>query len=269
MLVPRSGHDIEVLSAVIMCLPQADLAWSQDIAGNEVAFASFAASADTLRIVSELVVDLKAPEWPVFPIAPQAHSHPFAYDEGDAADLGALLLPERPDPEGRLASYARGFVASSPTDTLSLLKDINTGVQAQIAYRTRDEEGTQSPLDTLRLASGSCRDIAALFLEVVRHLGLAARAVSGYLYDPSASFDDAGSTHAWAEVYLPGAGWIAFDPTHGRLGSFGLVPVAYGRCNSRIMPVTGGYIGAAHEFLGMDVEVSVSPLNVAEAVAVP
>jgi transglutaminase-like putative cysteine protease len=88
-------------------------------------------------------------------------------------------------------------------------------------------------------------------------LGFGARAVSGYLHDPDDSPGDAGSTHAWAEVYLPAAGWIAFDPTHRRVGSANLIPVAVGRCNTQIMPVTGGYAGAAEDFSGMEVRVAV------------
>jgi transglutaminase-like putative cysteine protease len=261
MLIPRGDHDVKVLSSSITCVPKADLTWSRDIFGNEVALARFSEASDRLTITSELLVDLTAPAWPVFAITPLAHSHPFAYDADDEADLGALLRPQYPDPERIMASYAQGFVAAGPTDTLSLLKSVNIEVNTRTAYRTRDEEGTQSPLETLALASGSCRDIAALFLDVVRTLGFAARAVSGYLYDPLAASGDAGSTHAWAEVYLPGAGWIAFDPTHQRLGSSGLLPVAYGRSSGRIMPVTGGYIGNAADFAAMEVEVSVLPVR--------
>lgn len=259
MLVPRGDHDVAVLSTNITCVPRSDLTWSQDIFGNRVALASFSEASDTLTITSHLLVDLTAPAWPVFAIAPQAHNYPFAYEAGDVADLGMLLHPQYADPDGVMASYAKGFVTAVPTDTLSLLKTVNIDVHGRVAYRTRDEEGTQSPLETLALASGSCRDIAALFLDVVRTLGFAARAVSGYLYDPLAAAHDAGSTHAWAEVYLPGAGWIAFDPTHQRLGSSGLLAVAYGRCNGRIMPVTGGYVGNVDDFVAMEVEVSVLP----------
>ncbi len=138
-------------------------------------------------------------------------------------------------------------------------QDINSGTTAAVAYRTRDEEGTQAPLETLTLGSGSCRDIAALFIDAVRHLGFGARAVSGYLFDPDVSDDDAGSTHAWAEVYLPCAGWIAFDPTHQRVGSANLIPVAVGRCNGQIMPVIGDYIGATEDYLSLEVMVQVIP----------
>ena len=110
----------------------------------------------------------------------------------------------------------------------------------------------------MALASGSCRDIAALFIEAARCLGFGARAVSGYLFDPQANADDPGSTHAWAEVYLPGAGWIAFDPTHRRLGGASLIPVAVARSNRQIMPIAGGYVGTPEDFIGMDVAVKVT-----------
>ncbi|WP_242443495.1 transglutaminase-like domain-containing protein [Sphingobium sp. LB126] len=170
------------------------------------------------------------------------------------------LQPQHADDEGRLGNWTRGFVAGAPTDTLSLLKDINAGICDAISYRLRDEEGTQLPLETLAMASGSCRDIAAPFIEGVRHLGFGARAVSGYLFDPDAGVHDPGSTHAWAEVYLPTAGWIAFDLTHRRVGSSNLIAVAVGRCNSQIMPIRGGFTGASDDFLDIDVRVSVGPL---------
>ena len=127
-----------------------------------------------------------------------------------------------------------------------------------MVYRTRDEQGTQAPLDTLALGSGSCRDMAALFIEAARALGFGARAVSGYFYDPQAPADHPGSTHAWAEVFLPGAGWIAFDPTHRRLGGASLIPVAVARSNRQIMPIEGGYSGRPDDFISMAVEVKVT-----------
>lgn len=182
------------------------------------------------------------------------------YSDADAVDLGALLAPQHPDAAGEIQRWARGFIHGVPTDTLSLLKDMNSSITDTVGYRVRDEEGTQSPLETLAMATGSCRDIAALFIDAVRHLGFGARAVSGYLFDPDAPAGEAGSTHAWAEVYLPNAGWIAFDPTHRKVGSAGLIATAVGRCNGQIMPVTGGYTGAASDFVAMDVKVSVTSL---------
>jgi len=258
MLFPRGSHELAVLDSALTCTPDAGLEWAQDVFGNLIATASFAGETVELVIASDVTVEQSASAWPILRIAPEAHSWPFAYPEDDRLDLGAMLQPQHADPDGRLAAWARGFVYGTRTDTLSLLKDINGGLLPHIAYRTRDEAGTQSPLETLALASGSCRDIAALFIDTVRHLGFGARAVSGYMFDPDAALDDAGSTHAWAEVYLPCAGWTAFDPTHARLGSANLVAAAVGRCNAQIMPVTGGYAGAAEDFMEMDVRVSVT-----------
>ncbi len=238
--------------------PEADLAWTQDIFGNLIATAAFAEPTTELTIVAEALVDQRSAQWPTFMIDPSAHNYPFAYSLDEMIDLGQLHQPDWLDPGANIVGpLARKFVAGLATDTLSLLKDINAGVLGDIAYRVRDEEGTQSPAETLALRSGSCRDIAALFIEAVRHLGLGARAVSGYLYDPDSRLGDEGSTHAWAEVYLPGAGWIAFDPTHRRVGGANLIPVAVARSNRQIMPVAGGYLGAPEDFDTLHVSVKV------------
>lgn len=256
-LRPRSSHDMTVLASLISCSPVAHLEWTQDVFGNLIAIATFAEATDQLVIASKLRVDQSTAAWPVFRTDPAVHSFPFTYSPDDAAALGALCISDYPDPQGELAAWACAFVRGEQTDTLSLLKDLNAGVLGAIAYRARDEEGTQAPRETLRLGSGSCRDIAALFIDAVRHLGFGARAVSGYLFDPQALAGDPGSTHSWAEVYLPGAGWIAFDPTHRRVGGDNLIPVAVARSNRQIMPVIGGYLGALDDFSGMDVTVTV------------
>jgi len=146
-------------------------------------------------------------------------------------------------------------VRSSPTGTLALLKDINAAISSWISYEARLVEGTQGPLDTLDRGLGSCRDIAVLLIEAARALGFGARIVSGYLANvnetPSSAIgsSDAGSTHAWAEIYLPGAGWMTFD--------FCLIPVAVGRDIRQTVPVAGSFVGATNDFLGMTVEVQV------------
>jgi transglutaminase-like putative cysteine protease len=258
MLRPRGSHELSVLANSISCLPPAELNWSQDVFGNLFATATFAESTAELIITGEMTVEQSAAAWPVFRIATDAHSFPFDYSQDEQTDLGALRVPDHVDPDGKLQAWARAFIHSTPTDTLSLLKDVNAGILGSVVYRTRDEEGTQTALETLAKASGSCRDIEALFIETVRHLGFGARAVSGYLFDPGMTIGDAGSIHAWAEVYLPGAGWIAFDPTHRRVGGASLIPIAVARNNAQIMPIVGGYIGTAENSLSMDVEVSVT-----------
>jgi transglutaminase-like putative cysteine protease len=180
-------------------------------------------------------------------------------------DLGALRLQAYLDSAGRVREWARGFVAGpipgGGVATLSLLKDISAGVAAQIAYETREDEGTQSPDETLVRRSGSCRDFAVLFVDAVRSLGFGARIVSGYLYDPDLDMRGsagAGSTHAWAEVYVPGAGWITFDPTNRSVGGFNLIPAAMARHISQTMPVSGSFAGDVGAFLGLEVTVTVT-----------
>jgi transglutaminase-like putative cysteine protease len=209
-----------------------------------------------------MVVDQKAAEWPLFKIAPHAHSFPFNYSKDERSALGALLVPEYPDPQRQVASWARSIVAGEGTDTLSLLQDLSNASRDGILYAERELEGTQAPGETLSCSSGSCRDLATLFIEAARHLGLGARAVSGYLFDPPrpgcAEVPQHGSTHAWAEVYLPCAGWIAFDPTNGRMGEANLIPVASARNITQIKPVEGSFLGAEDAYLGMEVQVAVS-----------
>jgi len=165
-----------------------------------------------------------------------------------------------PIPVGLLRAWAQAFVRSNPTDTLSLLKDVNANIASWISYQSRDDEGTQTPLETLDREWGSCRDFAVLCAETLRSLGFGARIVSGYLYNPdqlSQSSRDTGSTHAWAEVYVPGAGWVTFDPTNRNVGGFNLIPVAVARDIHQIMPVTGSFVGKTGALLGMTVEVRV------------
>jgi len=264
MLSSRGSHALRVISADISCEPAAELEWSQDVFGNMIATASFPSPVERLVITNRAIVEQTAAVWPILKIAPHAHRYPFDYSCEERTDLGALLVPQHADPDGRLAAWTRALVLGADTDTLSLLQDINAAARIGIRYVTREEIGTQSPLETLDLGSGSCRDLATLFIEAVRHLGFGARAVSGYLFDspnPDGPADlgiQRGATHAWAEVYLPCAGWVAFDPTNGRMGEAHLVPVAVGRGIAQLSPVDGRYIGTAEDFLGMTVEVTVS-----------
>jgi len=172
-----------------------------------------------------------------------------------------LTRQQYPDPTGRLRDWARAFVRGQSTDTLSLLKDLSAGVTRWIRYQSRDDEGTQSPTLTLDRGWGSCRDFAVLFADAVRSLGFGARIVSGYLYNPdqqSVGSRDAGSTHAWAEVFVPGAGWITFDPTNRSVGGFNLIPVAVVRDIQQAIPVSGNFVGTTDAFAAMSVEVLVT-----------
>jgi transglutaminase-like putative cysteine protease len=261
LLRPRESRELRLTAIEVTTRPAATITWAQDVFGNAVATATFSAETDTLVVDSRVGLGLDAAAWPVFTIAASAIRFPFRYDDGEWADLGALSAPQYSDPAGRLRTWVQGFVRGPSTDTLSLLKDIAAGVSARIAYEARDEEGTRSPLETLDRGSGSCRDFAVLFAEAVRSLGFGARLVSGYLHDPghgAIGSAGSGSTHAWAEVYVPGAGWITFDPTNRSVGGADLIPVAVVRDIRQAVPVAGSFHGAADDVLGMSVEVSVT-----------
>ena len=262
MLRPRETNELRLLSFELELSPKASVAWAHDVAGNSIATAGFSGLTDVLVAESRMVVDLTAPAWPVFDIAATAQHYPFRYSNEDWIDLGALARPQYVDVVGRLSDWVEGFVMTRPTDTLSLLKDISAGVSACINYQSREVEGTQGPLETLDRGWGSCRDIAVLFAEAVRTLGFGARIVSGYLWIASTELlgsTGAGSTHAWVEVFVPGAGWIAFDPTNRSMGSANLVPVAAARHISQVAPVTGSFHGRSGDLLGMTVAVAVVP----------
>ena len=147
-----------------------------------------------------------------------------------------------------------------PTDTLSLLKDVANGVTSEIIYKDRETEGTQGPLETLDRGCGSCRDFAVLFAEAVRTLGFGARLVSGYLFNPDRDrlgSTASGATHAWVEVFVPGAGWIEFDPTNRSTGGVNLVPVAVARTIEQLAPVTGSFVGNSTDVLTMEIVVNI------------
>ena len=262
MLRPREGRDLRLLSSGLTITPIARVTWAHDVFGNAVATATFDGLADHLVIDGTAELQLDAAAWPVFPIAASAASYPFRYSDDDWTDLGALGIQQYPDPSGRLRSWAGFFVRSIPTDTLSLLKDVSGGISAWLSYESRDDEGTQTPTETLDRRWGSCRDYALLYAEAVRSLGFAARIVSGYLFSETSGLvgsSGSGSTHAWAEVYVPGAGWITFDPTNRSVGGFNLIPVAVARDITQLVPVRGSFTGAANAFISMDVSVSVTP----------
>ena len=261
MLRPRESRDLRLVSSAMTVTPAAQVTWAHDVLGNSVATATFQGAADSLVVDSVAELELTGSAWPIFDIAASAIVYPFRYSDDEWTDLGALTIQQYPDPAGRLAEWARGFVRGDRTDTLSLLKDLSLGVSAWIGYQSREDEGTQSPIETLDRGWGSCRDFAVLFVEAARRLGFGARIVSGYLFNPDRSLTgstDAGSTHAWGEVFVSGAGWISFDPTNRSVGGANLIPVAVARDIRQAIPVSGSFVGAGDAFAGMTVEVDVT-----------
>jgi len=262
MLRPRDSHDLRLMSAELTLSPPGDVRWLHDVFSNSVSLVDFQAAASTLVISSTLKIERYGLEGPVFPIAPEAEFYPFIYSSSDRVDLGRLLEQHYPDLDGTLARWAESFVTSRPMRTLDLLKNMNAALQPHIVYGERHELGTHVPAETLRKKIGACRDFAMVFIEAARYLGFGARFVSGYLYDPALDKGDAtpatAATHAWAEVYLPGAGWVEYDPTDVLIGGEALIRVAVTRDPSQAIPISGSYSGAASDFLGMTVEVTVT-----------
>ncbi len=264
MLRPRDSHDLRLVRTELTLSPPARMRWLHDVFGNSVAIADFTGEANELVIESVLHLERYALERPVFELEDDAKTYPFVYSSEDRADLGRMLERHTPDPNGVIDEWARGFVMSKQTDTLALLADINTGIKRQFTYSTRDEEGTQTPLDTIERGSGTCRDYAFLMMEAVRSLGFGARFVTGYLYDPKLDNGGdngtlgAGATHAWCEIYLPGAGWVEYDPTNAIIGGEALIRVAVTRDPSQASPISGSYDGELNDYLGMDVAVTVT-----------
>lgn len=257
----RSDHEVEVhLSHELELTPAATVTWAQDVFGNAVATAAFREPSDKLVIDSFVALVLDVEQWPVFDIAASAANYPFLLTNDDMVDLGALRLQAYFDSDGELREWAQGFIAETPTNTLALLKDLSLGIATRVTYELRESDEAQAPTRTLNRKRGSCRDLAVLFVDSVRSLGFGARIVSGYLYDPdqeSVGTEGAGSTHAWAEVFVPGAGWIVFDPTNRSVGGFNLIPVAVARTIAQTMPISGNFIGSPDAFESLDVQVQV------------
>jgi transglutaminase-like putative cysteine protease len=276
MLRPRETPELRLLSFAVATTPPSLFSWSQDVYGNSVARALPLWSADSLMIDCDIRVDNQAFAAPILSITANAADYPFRYEDGEWNNLGHLALPQYADPQGRLQAWIQGFIAARPTGTLALLRDLNIGIADAIAYQSRQDHGTQTPLETLQRGWGSCRDFAVLMAEAARWLGFGARLVSGYIYLPDldpgmtmpapphesgkseAAGPAPGATHAWVDIYLPGAGWVAFDPTHRSYGGANLIPVAVARGIAELPPVEGSFTGASGDYVGMHVGVTVS-----------
>jgi transglutaminase-like putative cysteine protease len=268
MFRPRDSHDLRVLATDLQVSPDAIVRMIQDPHSNSVALVQPLASATELRIVCTFTIEQAQPSLVEPPLSPSAEFFPFAYTVEERFDLEHYLRPHHDDPQGRLTAWARQFIRTDgPTATRELLVQMNQHIRDHFDYATRDEEGTQSPTQTLELSRGTCRDFALLMMEAARRLGVATRFVSGYLYDPALDSSDpadggtgvvgAGATHAWLQAYLPGAGWVPFDPTNNLLGSAQLIRVGVARDPSQAAPISGVWYGPADAYLGMEATVQV------------
>jgi transglutaminase-like putative cysteine protease len=263
MFRPREGHDQRILDVQLNIEPRpVSIRWLHDVFGNSVTLARFTGRAKELRFESIVRLDHRPLHALDFQIEDHAESYPFAYSVEDLPDLSRSIERQYPDPERDLERWARQFLRKDgATGTLELLSNMTHAIRRGFTYIARTEKGIQAPTRTLKLGSGTCRDFAVLMIEAVRCLGLAARFVSGYIYVPSRegrSHVGGGSTHAWLRVYLPGAGWVEFDPTNGIVGNRDLIRVAVARDPHHAVPLAGSWIGFPSDCLGMTVEVDVT-----------
>ena len=255
-LRPREGHELRIESSNLKITPTAKLHWQRDVEDNSVLIATFDTPTNQLTIESQVIIQQYNEDPLDFVVAEYAVDYPFAYTENDRLQL-APYMNEARDPQSSQASQwlKQIWSPAEKLQTYTLLQRINSHINQSLSYQLREVPGVQTVAETLSLGTGSCRDFANLFMQAARSLGLAARFVSGYLY-AAPSPDNFGATHAWSEVYLPGAGWKGFDPTLGAIVGSDHIAVAVARLPELVPPVEGSYVGPANSKLDVGVWVT-------------
>ncbi|POP53794.1 transglutaminase family protein [Zhongshania marina] len=254
-LRPREDYELRIESFSLNITPNATLLWHRDAEGNSVATASFAQKTQQLIFESEVIIQ-QYNEAPLnFMVADYAVHYPFNYTQDDQVLLNPYMqLPDQ-DTQQQIKRWAQQlWHADDNIQTYTALQRIASHIYNNFTYKLREEPGVQSAKETLSRNTGSCRDFAQLFMDAAKCMGLAARFVTGYLHAPG--LDAAGATHAWAEVYLPGAGWKGFDPTIGQMAGTDHIPVAVARLSKSVPPIAGSFIGEPESTLDVGVWVS-------------
>lgn len=265
MVRPRESFDQHLVSLELKIDPEpTEIRWVQDVFGNSVAIATFARRAKKLVFESRVTLRHDPSELQTVDIEEYARSYPFTYASDEMPDLLRSIERQHPDPQRTIDEWARRFVNfDAHTDTLSLLSAMTAAIHREFTYVPRAAAGTQTPIETLQRRQGTCRDYAMLMIEAVRSLGFAARFVSGYVYSPDQHEQrvGGGNTHAWVRVYLPGSGWVEFDPTNGIVGNRGLIRVAVARDLYQAVPISGTWNGFPGSFKSMDVTVDIDVIS--------
>ncbi len=256
-LRPRENPLLEVRRATLKIQPEAHLHWMRDDFDNLPVTAEFDHPSATLDIISEcdvITADLRPFD---FLVRDYAVKFPFQYEPLHRFNLSIYLTPPSDATQAVVRDWLDQHFTERPTETVAWLFALNQTITRVLQYRRRDEEGIQSPETTIQLGSGSCRDFAELFIACARTIGVAARFVSGYMYDPNAYDDTAFSMHAWAEVFIPGAGWRGIDPTHAIFCTNAYIPIAHAVVAASVNPIQGSFFSQIPAFGTMSVRVSV------------
>lgn len=263
LMRPREGHDVLIVAGRVEIEPKAEVRWLRDIEGNSVAVLTFAEPGSKLRVYSEVDVDLSDDNPIECLISPDAKLFPFQYPPDEQIELMPYRLPSYPYDGPALHQWlAQLYRPGDVMDTFELLNRLNTHIYESLQYNARYDPGVQLPHVTLERGSGSCRDYAVLMMEAARYWGFGARFVTGYVQMAEGQH---GATHAWAEIYLPGAGWRGFDPTNNKLATAEHISVAVAREQEKAAPLSGSWSGPAGAFQRMDVSVQVVGLTAAGA----
>ncbi|NJK90983.1 MAG: transglutaminase family protein [Blastochloris sp.] len=245
-LRPREDPHTRVHRFSLQTMPHGRIHWLRDTQENTIARCHPEGTTRQFSLRAEMIVELLQDNPFDFIIDLSASRHPFRYGELEQLSLEIYLRP-LPD-SSSVASWIRMQPSSAhaENDTLTLLTQLNQSLYQSLSYQRREEAGIQSPNETLQRGTGSCRDYAVLYMAICRDLGLACRYVSGYLYVPNSLGQPLNraenAMHAWCEVYLPGAGWRGFDPTHGILTSDFYIPVAVTSFPESVNPIQGSYL---------------------------
>jgi transglutaminase-like putative cysteine protease len=242
LLRPREGHELRIESSTLTLTPPATLRWHRDVEDNCVAIARFDSPANQLVIESEVIIQQFNDAPLDFLVVDYAINYPFAYTREDWTVLAPYVNAAEPTSGNQLNDWIANVWSGESIQTYVLLQRLCVHIHQTLLYQLREEPGVQSAAETLSRGSGSCRDFANLFTEAARRLGLAARFVSGYLHAPPSTINF-GATHAWSEVYLPGAGWKGFDPTIGEIAGTNHIAVAVARLPKSVPPVAGSFVG--------------------------
>ena len=260
MYRPLDGHDQRVLAAALAATPEPNLVrHAHDVSGATVGVVRFNTRAD--RLMFESHVRLEHSSHAPFELEDEdvRIGARFAYHRDEIPELARSLERQHED-GGEVEAFARRFLRRvGGTRPSVLLSDMTHAIRSEFAYGVRLEGAPQAPAQTLATGKGSCRDFAVLMMEAARSLGVAARFVSGYVCSGMGKGGriGGGHTHAWMQAYVPGAGWVDFDPTNGIVGNADLIRVACVADPRLAIPLHGTWSGLRSDFLGMDVEVEV------------